>query len=30
MKKDAFLKKLEESLSKLSDEDRKNVVRKYK
>ncbi len=30
MKKDAFLKKLEESLSKLSDEDRKKVLRKYK
>lgn len=30
MKKEEFLKKLEESLSKLTEEDRKKVMRKYK
>lgn len=30
MKKDEFLKKLEESLVKLTEEDRKKVLRKYK
>ena len=30
MTKDEFLKKLEDSLAKLNDDDRKKVLRKYK